>query len=176
MKNLLFGKKELVCLSLLFLALAGCTNENDNPADGQREFGVTNFSNTGCKSAIRTRGERSNGYFELTATKNGGLYVKHVNVYFNCASTRFDARVNIEGQSITVTELDITNSEIMANCICPYDLAYEIGPLENGMTYSMTVITTSAPGIDDPSFVVDSEETTFSFVYSPTLSTIVQQD
>ncbi|MBR6884435.1 MAG: hypothetical protein IKN01_01815 [Prevotella sp.] len=55
-------------------------------------------------------------------------------------------------------------------CVCPYDFDYEIGPLENGETYSMTVISTYDFGIDDPRLTPARQETTFSFVYSPTLS------
>ena len=162
---------------LLLLAMTGCTNDNDNNTDvtpEQKEFALTNFSNTGCKSEAKTRSEVGNSeYFELKATDNGGLYVKHVNVYFNCASHIFDAKVSIDGKFIKVTELDITKSDVMTTCICPYDLGYEIGPLEDGVTYSMTVISTYDLGIDDPRITPVSEESTFSFVYSPTLSMVV---
>lgn len=159
---------------LLLLAMIGCTNENDNPTPEKNEFALKNFSNTGCKPEARTRSEVGNSeYFELKATDNGGLYVKHVNVYFNCMSGKFDAKVSIDGQSIKVTELDIIKSDVLASCLCPYDLGYEIGPLEDGVTYSMTVISTYDFGIDDPSITPVSEESTFSFVYSPTLSMIV---
>jgi len=167
--------KVLLCVLLLVAVMTACTNENENPVIQQRDFALTNFSNTGCKPEVRTRGEENNNhsYFELTATDNGGLYVKHVNVYFNCASNKFDVRASLDGQTITVTELDIIQDGMMATCICPYDLGYEVGSLENGKTYVMTVISTYDFGIDDPKIIPVSEETTFSFVYSPTLSKVM---
>ena len=162
-------------MMLMLTALVGmtaCENE-DNPTMVQRDFALTNFSNTGCKSGALAMDEGENpSHFELTAFANGGLYVKHVNVYFNCASSKFNAKASIDGQSITVTELDIIQDDMMATCICPYDLGYEIGPLEDGETYTMTVISTYDLGIDDPTIIPVSEEKTFSFVYSPTLSMI----
>ena len=69
-----------------------------------------------------------------------------------------------------MTELDVIKDGVMVKCICPYDLDYEIGPLKEGETYSMTVVSTYDLGIDDPRFTPDSREITFSFVYSSTLS------
>ena len=58
----------------------------------------------------------------------------------------------------------------MSTCECPYDFDYEIGPLEEGETYSITIVSTYDLGIDNPRLTPDSHEISFSFVYSSTLS------
>ena len=171
--------RTFIGMMVMLTALVGmtaCENDNEKTVVQQRDFALTNFSNTGCKPSAQTRGEEdipNPGCFELKATVNGGLYVKHVNVYFNCISGKFDAKVSIDGQSINVTELDIIKSDEMVPCLCPYDLCYEIGPLEDGVTYSMTVISTYDFGIEDQNIIPTNEKVTFSFVYSPTLSMVV---
>lgn len=166
--------KELLCILLLFLVMAGCKDDNDDPVEKtQREFALSNFNNTGCKSSTESRSGLygNDEYFELKAIKDGGLFVKHVNAIFNCASNKFEAKASIEGQTITVTEVNVMSIDSpMANCVCPFDFDYEIGPLKDGATYSMTIITTTDIGIDDPRIIVDSLKTSFSFTYSPTLS------
>lgn len=152
--------------------MAGCTNEVNGPAQQEGVFTLKNFSNTGCKPTAPSRGEENPDpeYLELKAVDNGGLYVIHANILFNCIANRFEAHVSIDGQTIIVSEVDLTEYEIKAPCKCPYDLSYEIGPLEEGKTYTITVVTYDGQDKYNKNTVPDSRETTFSFVYSPTLS------
>ena len=168
-------RKELFYALLMFLFMAGCSDDKEEPTDVEqppKEFALANFNNSGCKSIAESRSGiyGFDEHFELNAIADGGLRVRHENVVFNCASSKFEAKAVMEGKTITVTEVDVTKSEVMANCICPYDFEYDIGPLKDGETYSMTVITTVEPLFDDPRITVDSLKTTFSFTYSPTLS------
>lgn len=152
---------------IALVAFTGCKDDDYNPVKQPK---LTNFNNSGCKPSAESRSVGGNEYFELKGSQAGNLLVKHINAVFNCASNKFEAKANLEGKTITVTELAIIENGVMANCICPYDLDYEIGPLEEGETYSITVVSTYDLGIDDPRITPDSKETTFSFVYSPTLS------
>ena len=133
----------LFVLALLTIILSNCGSESDNPVIRTRALSLTNFSNSGCKPAeVRTRAEENGDAdaIELTATKNGGLYVEHRNATFNCAARSFDAKITETEERITVTEYDMTDyGGVMANCVCPYDLAYEIGPFEEGKAYSITI-------------------------------------
>lgn len=167
--------KSLFGLTMLFLLalLAGCSSDNEKneePIVEPREFALTNFTYTGCKSTMSAprRSMEYNEYFELKATKDGGLYVKHVNATFNCVSHKFKAEASLEGQTIKVTELDATHAEVMANCVCPYDLGYILGPLKEGATYNMTIITTTelTPEQEAMGWRADKMETTFTFTYS----------
>lgn len=164
--------KEILFVALLFLTLSGCKDDDDNIVEQpKREFALTNFNNSGCKPSAESRSVRVNECLELKGTQNGCLFVKHVNVTYPCAPHNFAAKASIEGKNIIVTEVDIMDVEgAMTTCVCPYDFDYEIGPLEEGETYSMTVVSTCDLGIDDPRLTPDSHEISFSFVYSSTLS------
>ena len=156
--------------AFVFLGLVACSDDTPEKQP-ERMFALTNLNNSGCKSNVESRaGYWNDEYFELKGTQAGNLLVKHANAVFNCASDKFEAKASIEGKTITVTELDVIKDGVMVKCICPYDLDYEIGPLKEGETYSMTVVSTYDLGIDDPRLTPDSREITFSFVYSPTLS------
>ena len=176
--------KVFLFVSLLFIALVVCSKDNGylfdnaNPSAnragraGETELAVTNFTHTGCKGM--TRSQSLSERFELKAVKDGGLLIKHVDVMFNCASSKFEVEASIDGQHISVTEYDATQSDVMAACECPYDLGYEIGPLEEGVTYTMTITTTCYIDIDpsiDPENMAwpGKHETTIVFTYSSTL-------
>ena len=145
-------------LSLLLLVAIICCDDNDYPMSG---IALKNFSNTGCKSVTRAVDSDST-YFELKATDGNMLYVKHVNVWFNCSYSNFDAKVEIDGNSITIKEYAISenSSGIASTCICPFDLGYEIGPLKDGESYSIKVINSW-------------QNSAFNIVYSTTLSKVI---
>ena len=154
-------------LTTMFVVVIICCDGNDYPVSN---IGLKNFSNTGCKPHTRSSGS-DDSYFELKATEGNMLYVKHVNAVFNCASNKFDAKVEADGNSITIREYDLTDLEIMMSCQCPFDLGYEIGPLKDGETYSVKVV--SGAGQVDPDAISVTNEVVFSFVYSPTFSQVI---
>ena len=65
-------------------------------------------------------------------------------------------------------ELDATHAEMMATCECPFDLGYVIGPLQEGVTYTMTITTTTdtTPELEASGVRFDKTETTITFTYS----------
>ena len=48
---------------------------------------------------------------------------------FNCAPGELKIEATIDGNVIKILEMEET---ALANCICPYDLYCEVGPLGNG--------------------------------------------
>ena len=163
----------LCCL----MAITGCTGDTDNLVKQQKGIELKNFTNTGCKPSTRASSNNytDGSYFELTATEGNMLYVKHVNVMFNCSSRTFEAKVEVDGNSITVSEYDMTVSELVTSCICPFDLGYEIGPLEDGIKYSFKLITYKGPAPLFPDITFDTQEVAFNIVYAPTLSRIIER-
>ena len=157
--------KKVVCLlsiALFLMAIICCDGAGvDNSVPS---IGLKNFSNTGCKSTTRAAGS-DDSYFELKATEGNMLYVKHVNVWFNCSYSNFDAKVEIDGNSITIKEYDLTDLDIMTSCLCPFDLGYEIGPLKNGESYSIKVVSGVALPV--------TNGVVFSIVYSPSFSEVI---
>ena len=136
--------KKVVCLlsiALFLMAIICCDGAGvDNSVPS---IGMKNFSNTGCKSTTRAAWS-DDSYFELKAT---------------------DAKVEIDGNSITIKEYDLTDLDIMTSCLCPFDLGYEIGPLKNGESYSIKVVSGVALPV--------TNGVVFSIVYSPSFSEVI---
>ena len=170
-------KKRFLWIICSLMAIAGCTGDVDNSVYRQMEIELKNFSNTGCKPYTRSGGNdyTDGSYFELTAVKGNMLYVKHINAWFNCASNQFEVKVEVDGNSITVSEYDMTVSELATTCVCPFDLGYEIGPLKEGTTYSFKIITCKGPAPLFPDITFDTQEVAFNIVYAPTLSRIIER-
>ena len=114
----------LLSLSLFF----ACSSDDVNEL-----FKVRNFANSGCKPATRA-GDEGGIYdmyetIEVKGLKDGYLSLSHVNALFNCEPGELKMLASIDGNVIKVIE---TYDAVNANCICPYDLYCEIGPLIDG--------------------------------------------
>lgn len=128
-KNIFLWMSALV---LAIAGLSGCSNEDDSA-----QFQVKNFANTGCKSMADTRGEADDAessslrpeYIEYKGLANGYLSLNHVNAVFNCGAEAFNWKATISGNVIKIEE---SYKGLMANCICPFDLYGEVGPLTDG--------------------------------------------
>ena len=124
---------------VLLFVLGSCNESNENPTEEVQNIELKNFSNTGCKNnEVRTR-SGENGWtdvFEDRSIRDGYLYVTHKDVHFNCCPGELKADVSAEGNRITVREW---STEDECDCICTFDLSYEIGPLVEGATYSLWI-------------------------------------
>ena len=118
-----------VCAALILtIGMNSCSSESD----GSR-FQVRNFANTGCKST-GTRGdilynEFHKEYIEYESMTNGYLSLNHVHVRFNCEPGQLQMQATIESNVIKIVE---SEEQVGANCVCPYDLYCEVGPLSDG--------------------------------------------
>ena len=117
---------------MLTIGLGSCDNEDNESAKAGVQ--VKNFANSGCKNAgtARTRGGLFPGrpeYIEYKAINDGYLSVNHVNAMFNCEPGELKMQATLEGHNIKILE---TEEQSFANCICPYDLYCEVGPLSDG--------------------------------------------
>ena len=100
---------------MLTIGLGSCDNEDNESAKAGVQ--VKNFANSGCKNAGTAR------------TRGGHLSVNHVNTAFNCEPGELKIQATLEGHNIKILE---TEEQSFANCICPYDLYCEVGPLSDG--------------------------------------------
>ena len=126
---------EMITMTLIiivFAAFVGSTLMGCGSDDGSiivtGDFHVRDVANSGCKSTSHTRSEYPE-YFEFKACDGGYLSVNHVNAMFNCAPGELKIEATIDGNVIRILETEETS---LANCICPYDLYCEVGPLGNG--------------------------------------------
>lgn len=128
-------KYQLLWVVCGLLALAGCTNDADDSVSKQKGIELKNFSNTGCKSGhvwTRSDDDARKEVFKYSCIHEGYLYVTHQNALFNCCPEELGADISVEDNQIKVGEFESFGE---CNCICPYDLSYEIGPLTEGETY-----------------------------------------
>jgi len=157
-------KKRFLTLSVVSLAMmlaVGCSNddagsEEQSPIEQQGE--PKNYSVSGCKSRSATRtdspfGEESVEY--QNSEKVGYLRISHINALFNCEPGQILTDVSFQDGLFVVVEKE---EQSMANCICPYDLAYDIGPLSDGKEYTVSIRRERTEG---------SEVVKFNFTYSP---------
>ena len=126
---------EMITMTLIIMFVAafvgstfmGCES-NDDSIIATGDFHVRDVANSGCKSASHTRSEYPE-FFEFKACDGSYLSVNHVNAMFNCAPGELKIQATIDGNVIKITEKE---EKPQANCVCPYDLYCEIGPLSVG--------------------------------------------
>ena len=106
--------------------------DGENGTVNTSAFKLNYFAHTGCKQANvkGTRAADSDAeYFKCTAQAEGVLSITHVNSVFCCDAENMKTRVEASGNEIRVYE---SCDDSGANCVCPYDLSYEMGPLNEG--------------------------------------------
>jgi hypothetical protein len=80
-----------------------------------------------CKSDIKKSDDP--GYIEYFTVDADYLQINHINAWFNCEPGHIFVSAQLIQDTIAVEENEET---LGANCICPYDLSYRIGPLNYG--------------------------------------------
>lgn len=126
---------EMISMTLIIIVLAaflgstlmGCSGDGTDEGSSNG-FCVRDVATSGCKSSNYTRSEYPE-CFEFKALDGGYLSVNHVNALFNCVPGELKMEATIDGNVIRILE---TEESSLANCICPYDLYCEVGPLSNG--------------------------------------------
>lgn len=106
--------------------------DGENGTVNTSAFKLNYFAHTGCKQANvkGTRAADSDAeYFKCTAQAEGVLSITHVNSVFCCDAENMKTRVEASGNEIRVYE---SCDDSGANCVCPYDLTYDVGPLNEG--------------------------------------------
>jgi hypothetical protein len=140
-----------VCLVMAILLCCftwGCDKTKCTGSDSTGPTGQLT-SSTGCKTwamdADTDTMSSSQDCIKWDYDGKGHLGFTHVNAGFNCCP-KFEAVTYVEGGTIYVVEHEI---EGLCDCICLFDLAYEIDGLEPGV-YRMTVTQECLREGDDP--------------------------
>lgn len=163
-------KKNLFVMgATMMLMLGGCSSD-----ESVKDFHVRNCANTGCKDRYMTRGDSTpygddmilpnEEYIEYKALNGGYLSLNHFNTIFNCAVSQLNAQGVLEGNVIKVLE-KTDEPEYLANCVCPFDLYCEIGPLADG-NYKIYIYKGSFDGNDYTNFSI-TYTSGLSGVYKP---------
>lgn len=106
------------------VAITSCKKEfPDDP------LAINNLTVSDCK----TEGDNVNGifaeYITLRTVDNYYLQYNHINSMFNCALGQITVSIEISSSAISINEKETSS---LANCICPYDLEFRLGPLQYG--------------------------------------------
>ena len=125
----------LATLTLL-IGLGSCNSESEAGSDRpSATLKIYHFTNSGCLSNLRsdatddkTATVERHEVLHLKALGNGRLQIRHDSVVYQCGA-RIEMHVTRNGQLIHIEERDVAKEQ--ANCICPYNLKYEI-PLAYG--------------------------------------------
>lgn len=158
MKRLFVKSRAFNAILVLFAfcLITGCqdvTGYKDSPVDGY--VSPKNFSVTGCKAIVSgTRNPSTDESIMYESIRENYVRITHNNARFNCEPGRIYAELIEKGQTFIIVEKEEKSS---ANCICPYDLGYDIGPLTEGHEYTVSIRT---------GYTENSERAKFSFVFS----------
>ena len=142
-----------------FCWVIGCqdvTEDKDSLVDGY--VSPKNFSVTGCKSTVYgTRNPSTDESIMYESIRENYVRITHNNARFNCEPGRIYAELIEKGQTFIIVEKE---QESYANCVCPYDLGYDIGPLTEGQEYTVSIRT---------GYTESLEKAKFTFVFSPNI-------
>jgi len=109
---------------LLIVALTSCKKEFPNDPLSIKDLSVSD-----CK----TKGGSSKGidpeYITLKTVDDYYLLVNHINAMFNCEPGQITVTIEISSNEISMDE---DESSSLADCICPYDIDFKLGPLQYG--------------------------------------------
>ncbi len=107
-------------IALWIFAATGCDKEEVELKD---HISVSNLSHAGCKN--NTQKSTKKEYIRLKA-KGKYLGIEHINADFNCCPGKIFAGSKISNDTIFINE---DETEHACDCVCKYDLTYELGIL-----------------------------------------------
>lgn len=118
--------KNRFLFSLLFIVIALSSCKKGFPDD---PLAINELTVSDCK----TKGDNSNATDPecITIKTVNDFYLKfnHINSIFNCEPGKITVAIEIKSDTISVNE---TEESSLANCVCPYDIEFRLGPLEYG--------------------------------------------
>ncbi len=115
-------KSRLIFQVVFILLLISCEKIHD-----LNKLTVDKITFSDCKT--NSKKSDNTERIEYKTVDEDYLEIKHINGMFNCEPGSLLVNVSWEDNIVFIDE----NEEYpIANCICPYDLCYRIGPMEYG--------------------------------------------
>lgn len=117
-------KLRILSLLMLLLIIAGCDDDPVSNLQGSLKH---------VSDCLLKNGQSPNIPATMSCisyTYNGTLSITHNNAVFNCCPGDLSATFNLEGDTIYITEAE---SSGMCDCMCLYDLDFEITNLPAGI-------------------------------------------
>jgi len=139
-KNAVIGngkrKIAIVCVAVVSLCVValGCDKLRNLKIDeikiSNTLFNVSNITFSKCKKALKSNENASN-----VQVNGKSLYITHNDILLNCGFEEVNVTVLVNGNTI---ELNVEESPVNANCVCPVDISYSVGEFEKG-TYLLII-------------------------------------
>jgi len=119
-------KNKIIC-SLVLIIIAGMTScKKEFPDD---PLAINDIIISDCKTLGESSNEIDSGYITLKTIDDYFLLVNHINAMFNCEPGQISVTIYV---SLNEISMDENESSSLANCICPYDIDFKLGPLQYG--------------------------------------------
>ena len=141
--------RQFVCLMMIIALCCLASGCNDTGCTGSDSTGPIGqlVRSTGCKTwelEADTEGvSASQDCIQWRFDGRRRLTLKHINAGFNCCP-KFDAVTYVENDTIFIVEVE---TEGLCDCLCLFDLDYEIRGLEPGV--SQVIVTQECLREDD---------------------------
>jgi len=119
-------KSQIIYSFLLILTIAFTSCKKEFPKD---PLAMSDLSVAGCKTKSDNAKSFDTEYITIKTVDNYYLRFSHINTLFNCEPGEITVSVSISSDRITINE---NETKSLANCICPYDIVFNLGPLEYG--------------------------------------------
>jgi hypothetical protein len=148
MKNLNIDMAKLFLMLILFAFGCEITDQN--------KINLRDFKYEGCKETSNKK-FYDNEYLRLKSNNSNCLEIEHINALFNCNPDKIFVEFECGNDQLSFNENEI-NPKV--NCICPYDLEWQTGPLESKV-YSLKFMRDQ---------LIFAE---FEIVFSTTLDTVI---
>lgn len=145
-----------VMAAVALLSLA-CTDDATGPGSQTSPEGRTTGS-TACKMFLAAYSPIGNDETCVAYSYDGQsvLQLKHTNAVFNCCPDSVGGEVQIDGNTITIDEMEVLTTP--CDCICPYDVDYEITNLPPGVYTIKVCEVYTRDGMELLEFTVDLSE------------------
>jgi len=128
-------KLSALLLTALTLVLISCDSgqDGDSAASIPVVFGECKNSLESYSAAAAEAGETFPECVIVNYDGDTGiLKIEHQNAVFNCCIADLAAYASIDTGIITVTESEIFENDAACNCVCPYDISYEVPDVDTG--------------------------------------------
>lgn len=109
---------------LLTISILSCKKELPNDP-----LAIKDLSVSGCKSKNTAKNIFGAEYITLKTIDDFYIQLDHINSIFNCEPGQITVTINV---SSDVISMDENESSSAADCICPNDLSFKLGPLQYG--------------------------------------------
>ena len=105
-----------------------CKKELPNNTLSLKDLNVSD-----CKTKSGSPKGVDSEYITIKTVDAYYLHINHINAMFNCEPGQITVTINCVSNSVSMNE---NESSHLANCICPYDIDFKLGPLKYG-TYNL---------------------------------------